>query len=582
MSKPGIFIPDELLDGASPGQKEKYRQLLAAKRARRSPLDYMLYDSKKNKEYRHTVLLNEVVMALVEKRLYKSGPGPESIVVDVTEEEPLGRRVHPETGEPVLYKLMTSMPPRIGKSFFFGKYFPAWFLTNNPDETIMYMSYAASLAENFSKRSRDTINDHPELGIHLDPENQSIKEWGLAEGEGGFIARGFGGIPTGRGGNLLIDDPFQSGDEAMSENRREFVWEQYVSSLITRVESECWTIVNGTRWHEDDLHGRLLEHEPDEWYVINLPAIAFDTVNEDGVSIDITEDAQGNELIIVDPLGRKPGEAICPQLYSRRFYEKRQKEDPFWYEAEYLGKPAGVSGNMFKAEHFKHFKQHTTKNESGVEVVYELFTGGDASDFVTEKDCVRFGTIDLAASDKQSADYTVMAIWELDPWNRLILREIIRERVTGDNHEDWIKENYVKWGLRVLGIEEASFGYTLIQNLISDADSPLVIWPLAADKNKKVRAIPVATLFKKGKVFVDRDADWRKKYESELKKFDRDAHDDQVDVTSYAAVMRRLIAAQPLPPPKSHRNSGFEGRMSRLADSEPAREPNVRMVISGA
>lgn len=580
-----VFIGPELLRSASPGQKEKYKQLLEARKARLSPLSYMLYDAKtkigknKAKDYRHTRYLNDVFMALIEKRLYKSGPGPASIVIDVTEGEPYGRRVHPVTGEPVLYKLMTSMPPRIGKSFFFGRYVPAWFLTRFPTETIMYMSYGASLAEEFSESSRDTIKEHPELGVQVAADSQSRKEWKIEKFGGGFIARGFGGIPTGRGGNLLIDDPFQSGEEAMSENRREFVWNQYVSSLITRVERECWTIVNGTRWHEDDLHGRLLAHEPDEWFVINLPAIAFDTTDEDGVSVDLTQDEWGNEIVTRDPLNRRPGEAICAQLYPASYYRKRQKEDPFWYEAEYLGKPSGVSGNMFKQESFKHFKRHrNVENES---TVYELFVGGEASDFVSESDCIRFGIVDLAASDKQSADYTVLGVWELDPWKRLYLREIVRDRVTGDNHEDFLKEHYKKWDLRVLGIEDASFGYTLIQNLISDPENNMNIWPLKADKNKTVRAIPAAQLFKKGLIFVDRDAEWRPKYESELKKFDRDTHDDQVDVTSYAVRMRELLATQPPPPSKQRTATGFEARLTRLADSQPE-TPKEGLVINGS
>lgn len=552
----------------SPGQRQEYERLLEQKKARNSPLEYMLYDSpKKNKRYSHTVLLNEVVMALVEKRLYKSGPGPASIVIDVTEDEPNGRRVHPETGEPALSKLMTSMPPRIGKSFFFGKYFPAWFLTLFPDESIMYMSYGASLAQRFSKLSRDVLNEHPELGTLLDPDNQSVVEWGVDGHDGGFIARGFGGIPTGRGGNLLIDDPFQDGADAMSDLQRDRVWEAYVSSLITRVEAGCWTIVNGTRWHEDDLHGRLLEHEPDEWYVINLPAISFDDANDDGISMDL-------ETGQVDPLGRRPGKAICPPLYSKNFYRKRQAEDPFWYDAEYLGKPAGIGGGLFKE--FSHYKKHVTDHD----VIYEAFTGNDQSEFVSEKDCVRFATADLAATDKQTADWYVMAIWDMDYKRRVYLREIVREHVTAGSDDEWMRTNYKKWNVRVLGVEESTYDYKLIRDMIIAGG--INIWPLPADKNKKVRALPAAVLFKKHLVFVDRDAEWRAKYESEMKKFDKDKNDDQVDATSYMTVMRDLLKANPLPTVSAVTNkiSDFDAYMAKLADSRP-KEDTPGMILNG-
>jgi predicted phage terminase large subunit-like protein len=460
-------------------------------------------------------------------------------------------------------------------SFFFGRYVPAFCSTVSPTETLMYISYAASLAEEFTGSSRDTIDEHPELGATLDPGTKSTKEFKIYRYGGGMIARGLGGIPTGRGGHLLMDDLFQDGSDAMRETQRDYAWTQYTSALQTRVELECWTILNGTRWHEDDMHGRFMEREPDEWFITNLPAISFDEVNEDGVSVD-------PETGIPDALGRGPGEAICPELYPVSYYAGKQKLDPFWYEAEYLGKPSGISGNMFKGEHFKHYKKHVVTGDDGSqEINYELFTGGSTSEFVSEKDCVRFGIVDLAASDKQSADYTVMGVFDMDPWKRLFVREIVRERVTGDNHEDFLKENYVKYGLRVLGIEEASFGFTLIQTLIADPEQSMRIWPLTADKNKKVRAIPAAGLFKKGLIFIDRDADWRSKYESELKKFDRDSHDDQVDVTAYATRMRSILSAAPLPAPEAHKKTGFEGFLSRLADEDEPAEPNETVVICG-
>lgn len=569
------FIDPALLAGANPAQKARYEALLTAKTARLSPLHYMMHDAKtkvgknKAKEYRHTVYLNTIFMAMVEKRLYKDGPGPPSIVIGVTEDEPHGRRVHPVTHEPIIQKLMTSMPPRIGKSFFFGRYVPAWYLTVFPTETIMYMSYGASLAEEFSQSSRDTIKDHPELGIQIDPSDQSVKEWKIDEYGGGFIARGFGGIPTGRGGNLLIDDPFQDGDEAMSENRRNFVWNQYVSSLLTRVERDCWIVVNGTRWHEDDLHGRLQAHEGDEWFVINLPAIAFDESGDDGVSIDPENGTR-------DALGRRPGEAICPQLYPASYYLSRQKSDPFWYEAEYLGKPSGVSGMMFKE--FSHYKRHQL--DSG-DIVYELFTGGDESEFVGEKDCVRFATVDLAISDKQSADWTVYAVWDKDPWGRLLLREIVRERVTGDNHDEFVRTQHKKWGVRVTGIENVTYGTRLIQDLV--AHGGITIWPLKADKDKVVRAIPAAQLNKKGMLYIDRDAAWRPAWESEHKKFPKDKHDDMVDTTGYAPVMAELLKSKPIPPPPadSVKPKTFTDYLTELTRLKPKKKDDFGMVISG-
>lgn len=555
----------------SPGQREEYERLLAASIARQSPLDYALYVNKKAKRHRHTEFLNTVLLALTEGRLYKSGPGPAPRIVDISEEEPLGRRIHPETGEPTVDQLMISMPPRIGKSWMVGNHFPAWFLTTHPDDQIMYISHGADLAESLAASARDHIEEHPELGVQTNPEHRGRGEWSLAGRDAmttGMIAKGSDGVPTGRGGHLIIDDIFKKGEDAMSDRNREKVHDHYNSSLRPRVNPGCWKILMGTRWHEHDLHGYLLDKEPEKWFVINIPAVSFDTVDiRDGVSID-------PETKERDIFSRKPRQAICPEIAPLSYYDDAQATDPFWYEAEYLGKPSGVSGGLFKE--FAHYKRHRTDDDR---VIYEAFLGGDKSEFVDENDCVRFATVDLAASDKESADWYVMGIWDLDPSRRLFLREIVRERVSAGGDEEWLRTNYKKWNVRVMGIEQSTYDYKLVQDLIINALG-INIWPLKPDKNKKVRAIPAAKLFKLKQVFVDRDAEWRSKYESELKKFDKDKHDDQVDVTSYAAVMRDLLATeQPPDAVKNNGLTGFDALMARLADQPPAKPDDSGMVI---
>jgi predicted phage terminase large subunit-like protein len=567
-----FFIDPELLDSASPGQRQKYIQLLKARRALRSPLDYALYVTPSAKAHRHSKYLSDLLVALVEWRLYKDGPGPESIIVDVSEELPHGRHVHPETGEEPLRKLMVSLPPQIGKSFMIGRHFPSWFLTKYPEEGLMYLSYAASLAEIYTANNKNNIKRHPELGIALAEDNASSKEFGIEGHEGGMLARGIEGVPTGRGGNLIIDDPFQDGRQAMNDDRRDFVWNQYTSSILPRVRDGCFQILVNTRWHEDDLSGRFLEHEPDDWYVVNIPAISFDTVDSSGVSVDPDTGAR-------DVFDRRPGEAVCPEIATVKFYRKKQEADPFWFDAEYLGKPSGIGGSLFKE--FSHYTRHQMPDGTSV---YELFTGGDSSEFVSEKDCVRFMTADTALTDKQTSDWTVLGVWDLGPLpeRRLILREVIREKITGDRLEDRIREEYAKWDIRVFGVEEATVSIKLIQDMI--AEGGITIWPLPADKNKKIRAIPAAVLLKRKKLLVDKDATWRTKYESELKKFDKDKHDDQVDMTAYAPVMRDLLQARPAPPSR-HADAtalrGFEARLAEIADSEDPKQPTTRMVING-
>jgi predicted phage terminase large subunit-like protein len=568
-----IFIDPDLLAEATPDQQRRYADLLKRKRALATPLDYALYVNTKAKRHRHTEYMNEVLMALVEQRLYKTGPGPASVVVDITDQEPLGRRVHPETGEPALSQLMISLPPRIGKSWMVGEHFPAWFLTKFPDQQVMYISHGEGLAKALSGLARDHIDEHPELGVVLHDKHKAEGEWSLSGQNpmtSGMIAKGSDGVPTGRGGNLIIDDIFQKGEDVVNDNTRTKVHEHYESSLRPRVNPGNWKILMGTRWHENDLHGHLLDKEADTWFVINIPAVSFETVDDEGFSVDPDTGER-------DVFARLPNEAVCPEIAPLSYYVDAQTSNPFWYEAEYLGKPSGIGGNIFKD--FQHYKRHVTEDGDSY---YELFLNS-GSEIISESDCVRFITADTALTDKQTSDWTVIGIWDLGPMpeRRLILREVIRERITGDLLDDRLRLEFKKWGARVIGIEEATVSYKMIQDMI--AEGGINVWPLKADKNKTVRAIPASNLLKQKRLIVDRDATWRTKYESELKQFDKGAHDDQVDMTSYAAVMRDLLRANPLPPTTDTLNKlrSFEAMLAELADADDPKEKPSRVVIGG-
>lgn len=558
------LIPPELLKEASPGELEEIENAFKALKALESPLDYALYVTPTTQEYPHTRLISDILVALVEWRLYADGPGPASIVVDVTEDRPKGRRVHPVTGEEPLRKLMVSLPPQIGKSYIIGRHFASWFMTKYPEERTIYMSYAATLAQIYSRFARDNIASHPEFGVNISDTSGSVTDWELAEHEGGMCARGFGGVPTGKNGNMIIDDPFQDGAEALSETWRDYIWNQYNSSLVTRVHEDQFTVLLNTRWNEDDLSGRLQARERGKWFVLNIPAIAFEFEDEDGVSID-------PETGTRDPLGRKPGEAICPSIATVHYYLEKKEADPFWFDAEFQGKPTGLSGGMCKD--FSYYKKHVS--DTG-EVLYELLLGEDNSKFVSEKDCVRFSTIDTALKDTELSDFTVMNIWDMTPDKELLLREVLRERTT--DHENWIRNHATNWEVRVNGIEEATVSYKIIQDMV--IAGRITIWPLKADKNKAVRFVPAVNLLKRKIMLIDRDAPWRGTYESELKKFPRDSHDDMVDATSYGAVMRDMINPKEMPKGSDkNKLTGSAGRWAALADSEPEQTKSV-MVVS--
>ena len=180
-----------------------------------------------------------------------------------------------ERGE--IDRLMIFMPPRHGKSELASKRFPAWCLGRNPKRQIIAASYNSDLASDFGRNVRNIVAE-PEFGqvfrnVGLAPDSQAANRMNTNHG-GTYVAAGVGTAVTGRGADIaLIDDPFKDREEADSQRRRDVVWDWYRSTLFTRLMPGGAVVVILTRWHEDDLAGRLLEAEGDQWTVLSMPAI---------------------------------------------------------------------------------------------------------------------------------------------------------------------------------------------------------------------------------------------------------------------------------------------------------------------
>ena len=179
-------------------------------------------------------------------------------------------------------RLMIFMPPRHGKSELASKRFPAWCLGREPRRQIIAASYNSDLANDFGRNVRNIVGS-PEFTevfkeVSLAPDSQAANRMNTNKG-GAYVAAGVGTAITGRGANIaLIDDPLKDREEADSERRRDLVWDWYRSTLFTRLMPNGAVVLIQTRWHEDDLAGRLLEAEGDQWEVLDLPPLR--TVNE--------------------------------------------------------------------------------------------------------------------------------------------------------------------------------------------------------------------------------------------------------------------------------------------------------------
>lgn len=200
-------------------------------------------------------------------------------------------RIYQRIADGERLRVMVTMLPRAGKSRRTSRWGPVWYLRRQPEHRFMLASYAAHLADDHGRWVRNTITEHaPTLGIDLKYGSQAANRFDIDGHEGGMVTAGVGGALTGRGAHVAaVDDPFKGSEDAGSPTQRDRVWDWWQSVLLTRLEPQGSVLLVNTRWDDDDLSGRLLKEEPEDWIVIDLPAIA------------LTED---------DPLGRQPGEAL--------------------------------------------------------------------------------------------------------------------------------------------------------------------------------------------------------------------------------------------------------------------------------
>lgn len=272
-----------------------------------------------------------------------------------------------------LKRLMVFMPPRNGKSMTISKRFPAWYLGRHPDNNVIMASYAFTLVRSFSKDVRDVIESRRYkivFDISTADDSRQVKDWDIAGYGGGLLAQGVGGSITGYGAHLfIIDDPFKDQKEAESPLNRDKVWDWYRSVVLTRLEPNAAIILVMTRWHQDDLAGRILAEEKlsgiKEWEVINFPALA-------------TAD---------DILGRKEGEALWPERYpvDVLLNTKRTVGSRVW-SALYQGNPQDSESQKFKREWFRMYdnlpKEAFIKRGGGADTATSLKSANDNTSLV--------------------------------------------------------------------------------------------------------------------------------------------------------------------------------------------------------
>lgn len=383
-------------------------------------------------------------------------------------------------------RVCVSLPPGHAKTTLVAHAI-AWWLTMYPADTCGYVSYNTTQAMSKSVIARGLAL---QAGVQLSEETNNKGEWRTKEG-GGLLATGVGGGLTGQRikGLLFVDDPFKGPLDAYSAGQREGVDEWFKSVAMTRLEDASVFVIH-TRWHEDDLIGRLAKRQG--WTVINLPAIAEQN----------------------DPIGRAPGEALWPEMFPvEKLEQLREEFGVYVFAAMYQGSPRPRGGTVFGEPHY--YDPATTD-----------FTG-----------CAIVIAADPAASEKTSADWSAAVVLMTKGYGSEMVgyvRHVYCEQVTIPTFVEALNSLQQTWGNAAIKVESVG-GFKAIPQLLRGLGLER-IEEIIPEGDKFTRAQRAAAAWNGGRLLVPSDAPrWLGKFLDEVQKFTgvKDAHDDRVDALAH-------------------------------------------------
>ena len=395
-------------------------------------------------------------------------------------------------------RLMVLMPPGSAKSTYASMLFPPWWFARHPQSSIIAASHTADLAVSFGRRARDLVRDNPELGYRILSDERAAGRWRTTLG-GNYLAAGVLGPIVGRRADLvLIDDPVKSIMQADSPTYRDRLWDWYRSDLMTRLRPAGRVVIVMTRWHEDDLSGRLLAHEPDEWHTIRLPAIAGDD----------------------DPLGRRPGEPLWPEWEGAEKLARKQASvgSRVWF-AQFQQDPRPAEGSIFDVRRIDILESYDTHSDSVVVRAWDLAATPESAG----------GNPDWSAGIK---------LLRHSPSGRLVVLDVVRFRGSPLTVEETLLRTAQADGRDVVvGLAEdpGSAGKAYVAML----KGRLFQFQLKTSPetgSKRQRANMIAAQIEAGNLAIVR-GHWNAAFLEELKCFPHGMKDDQVDALSRAFAM---------------------------------------------
>jgi predicted phage terminase large subunit-like protein len=374
-------------------------------------------------------------------------------------------------------RLVINVPPQFGKSELVSKHFPAWYLGEYPDRKVILVSYEAEYAASWGMRARELFREYgPQVWGSRLSDLKATNDWWETTAGGYMATAGAMGSITGKGAHLLIiDDPHKNASEAHSKTIRDKIWDNFTSTFLTRLQPKSAVILIQTRWHEDDLTGKLLRLEGDKWDKVILPAL---------------DDKE---------------ESLFPDRFSaEELMSRRKTMGSYMFDALYQQSPRPREGGMFKSAWLKYYQRLPEKFDRVIQS-WDLTFGDTGESYVVGMVLGRSG-----------AD-TYLIDMARDKW---AFPEQVRQiRLMTAKHP------YATAKL----IEKKANGQATIDTLRSEIPGIIAINPT---ESKEARASAISYIVEAGNFFIPEFASYKDVLTEELLSFPNGTTDDMVDTIS--------------------------------------------------
>ncbi len=382
-----------------------------------------------------------------------------------------------------------NMPPRHSKSMTITESLPSYYLGHFPEDRIIEISYNDTFARKFGKKNKEKVRQYGKelFGVEIAKDSSAHDEWTLDNNVGGMISRGVLAGITGQGADLMIiDDPIKNREEADSQNHREKIWDEWIDSFSSRLHPGAIVILILTRWHEDDLQGRLLNPEygqPLNWQVFNFP-------------LEAEED---------DVLGREPGEPLWAERYGHTFIEER-KRYPSSFNSLYQGRPTSQEGNIIKRDWWQYYDN-------------------------LPQMAIKIMSVDATFKDKEDSDFVAIQVWGKVGANMYLI-DRVKARMNFPTTLQAIRNMKKKHpDISSLLVEDKANGPAIIAMLRNEIGGIIAVNPQGG---KVARVNAVSPHIESGNTYLPRQAEFTHDFVEECAAFPNGKNDDDVDAMSQA------------------------------------------------